>query len=283
MLAAGLLCNQLCSVQRLLLGGVAAACSTLILFAPELPFVLQLAYQSISACCITMISYWPLKIRQRLQLTAWYFSLNLLLTGFSVAFSLQSKITSHGIETNNLSVYIYISPSLLIGCVIGVYLCLKLFVLCFATPQKTVPPQALTLVLQDMSLQLNAYYDTGFALRDPFSHRRVILLSLPSIESQLPAAWVRLLKSAQSEDYLSSPDHPSILPLRFLPCRTITGHGLLPAICADKILSAQTSSFAIENILVAFCNEPVFCNGCNALFGADLAVDLIQEKEFHHA
>ncbi len=285
LLAVGVLCGYSKPLWRLCCGGVLASLATLILFAPALPFWAQLCYQALSAALVVASSYGMQHKRQFFMLLAWYYLLNLLFSGVITAYLVQSKNTYHGMQANNLSVYLYISPTILIACVIGVYLALKCIVFCFAAPYKNTPPQEIKLMLQGNMLTLRAFYDTGFSLQDPFSNRQVLLLSLPSVQAQLSPAILAQLAAAEgqnaAQDILQEPLQGSI-PIRFLPCGTIAGQCLLPAICAEYIYLAQHPQHRTENILVAFSKEASFCNGCNALFGADLAAQLI-EKEFCHA
>ncbi len=325
LLAAGLLANQACKFWSLLLGGVFASLATLVLFAPELPLLLQFVYQGISALLVVKTSYFPLRGRVLYKVVAWYYLLNLLLAGVLIVFLLQSKTTYHGAQTNNLSIYFYISPTLLIGCVIGVYLVLKLFLFCFAAPQTTATPQNIVVQLQGERLTAQAFYDTGFAMQDPFSNRKILMLCFPAVKEQLsdtlrnaienaflcmqvqqaaavqkhqPAFTKPSKEATEQQSEATSPQErqapyaqrntaqanqettakPNV-PIRYLPCKTVTGAQLLPAICADCAYHANTPNLKREQILVVFCKENSFCNTSTALFGTDLAEVLIQSQQ----
>lgn len=281
LLCAGLFCAQHGALWRVGCGSGMAAIATLILFAPILPFWVQLCYQAGSAALVVFIAYGRLPKRRFFNLLGWYYLFNLLFAGVVTAFLVQSKTTYHGLQTNNLSVYCYISPSVLIACVIGVYLALKIMLFCFSAPHKTKPPQQILLSLCGTELPLCGFYDTGFAVRDPFSNRGVLLLSMPSVQGLLPDALRTAIKSFQQGCASECEAGKDALALRFLPCHTVAGECLLPALCAEYVCHQSTPNRRAQ-IMVAFCQEAYFGNGCNALFGADLAETLIQEKEFSH-
>ncbi len=128
-------------------------------------------------------------------------------------------------------------------------------------------------------MAVRAFYDTGFALQDPFSDRVVLLVSFPIVQAQLPPP---VSEAIQRMHRGLTPCAQAPFALRLLPCRTIAGQCLLPAICTEHLQLQGVAVPRTVPLLVAFCQEACFSNGCNALFGTDLATILIQEKEHSH-
>lgn len=286
LLTVGLLCHQNAKLLHLLIASTVAAIATFILFAPEMPLAIQFLYQLCSAAIVIKLAYPCKETRRFLQLIVWYYLLNLLLAGLATAIILQSEISLHILQSNNLSTYLYISPTLLVLCVILVYLFLKVFVCCCAPPSETFPVQELMIEIHEQPIKISAFYDTGFSLHDSFSDKRIILLSFPSIRAQLPLTIQKAVEQAQKISLSDEKDDThnfSDAAIRYLVCDTIAGSRLLPAICAKTVYHIKTPQRKAENILIAFCNTPHFANGANALFGADLFCDLLQEKESAHA
>ncbi len=287
LLATGLFTGQVGIFWRQAISASVAALSTLVLFAPELPFAVQICYQAIVAVLVIKIAYHTYQTRLFLQLVAWYYLLNLLLAGFTTFICLQSEIAYHGLQTNNLSVYLYLPPRLLIGCVVGVYLALKLFLYCFAAPAKALPNQPFVISLGTEFLHINAFYDTGFSMQDPFGNLPIILLSLPSVRAQLSPSLNDTLSTALqlNTDELTQAMTDSTpkgstrtFPIRFLPCKTVAGARLLPALRADYMYHKDNPTAKTQAVLIAFCQEENFCQGSQALFGASLAEALLQDE-----
>ncbi len=276
LLSTGLLCGQSCKTRWLVCGAVAAALATLILFAQELPFWLQCLYKGASALCCVKLCYPQAKKRLLLRLVAWYFLLNLVLAGFVAAVTLQSSV--QGAQTNNLTVYLYISPSILILCVGGVYLCLKVLLYCFETPGANTYCDV-GISCEEETFCVTLFFDTGFSVNDLFSNRKVILLNTKECQNLLPdriagalSHLSALLHEGQTTDY------DATVPIRFIECSTIAGKALLPAIAVGAVWNVKTPQQKEEDILLAFCEEGIFPEGCSGLFGENLASVLLEKE-----
>ena len=115
LLAAGLVSGQRCSGGRALCGAAVAAASSLALLVPTAPWSVGLLYKGGTGALAVAAAYgWP-GWRAFVRLLAWFWLLNLMLTGAVL-------LPGGRMEVNNLSVYLPLSPEVLLvsaGCVYG--------------------------------------------------------------------------------------------------------------------------------------------------------------------
>ena len=262
---AGLLTGCAPSFGRNLLGGLAAAFSTLILLAPPLPFWGQLAFQALSALAVTRSAFAWRGARPFLRQAAWYLCLNLLLAGVVIWRCSQG---AGGIwQTNNLSVYAAVSPALLAGCVAGVYLCARLFVLFFGRPAAR-PLYRLEFLLGEEPVRgLRALYDTGFEVSDPYTGAPALLVALPAMGQGLPPGLGQALR-----EYFSTGALPgSGEGVRLIQCSTAAGKGVLPAVTARQLsLAGPGRQGTLPRATVIFCREALADGNFDAIFGGGL-------------
>lgn len=270
--AAGLLTGAAPPIPRALLGAGAAALSSLALLLPPQPAAVQLLYQLASALAVVRCAFcwrgWQGFVRRAL----WYALLNMLLAGV-VGLGI-SRYGLRGLHTNNLAVYVNLSPFTLLVCVLGVYLAVRLASLLFGPPQPAGGWQ-LELELGGKPLRLEALCDTGFFLRDPFSGGQTVLLSYPAVKAQLPGALRGYLDAWFLGESALLAQPPPGLAVRPVLCRTAAGEELLPGIGAVLLRLAKPGRPAQSaRATVAFCRRGFEAGGFEALFGSELAAGL---------
>ena len=162
LLAAGALSGQRAPFARMLAGSALAALSALILFAPEQPYPVQVAYKAATALGITAAAFGWRSRRRLVTAACWYAALNIALAGAVLLVILRTG--TRVADTANLTVYLRVSPLLLLAlsgaCCAAVELGLRLFTRREA-PTKTA---GLELELCGQPVRLRAALDTG-ALR----------------------------------------------------------------------------------------------------------------------
>ena len=262
---AGLLTGCAPFFGRNLLGALVASASTLVLLAPPLPFWLQLAYQAASALAVVRVTFCWRGARPFFRQAAWYLCLNLLLAGAVVWRCSQG---TGGIwQTNNLSVYAGISPALLAGCVAGIYLATRLLALCFGR----APARALYRLEFWLGQQpvrgIQALYDTGFEVSDPYTGAPALLAALPALKQKLPPGLAEAL-----ERYFRCGElPPGGAGIRLIQCGTAAGRGLLPAVTASGLnLSGPDRQGNLPRATVIFCGEKLADGNFEAIFGGGL-------------
>lgn len=271
--AAGFLAGSPPEYGRALLGAAAASVSSLVLLAPQLPWAVQLLYQALTALAVVRCAFPWQGWRSFMRRTVWYTLLNLLLAGavglaiFRWGFS--------GLHTNNLAVYLNVSPVLLTLCVVCVYLTVRLLGLLFGPPQPA-GGWRLELELAGTALQLEALCDSGFFLRDPLSGTPVILLSYPALRGRLPPPLCGYLDDWFSGGQQLPAQPPPGLAARPVLCKTAAGEELLPGIGGVRLrLTRKGQTTESERVTAAFSRHSFEAGGAEALFGGELLASAV--------
>lgn len=251
LLAAGLLAGMECRTGRLLLGGAAGAASSLALLAPEVPDAAALLYKVSTAALTVAAAYgWP-GGRCFARLVGWFCAGNLLLAG---------ALLLPGAQTNNGCIYLPLSPGALLAGAGGVVLAVQGVLRFLGRGGGQVFPARLTVA--DTALDVRAFCDTGFSVQEPLSGRAVVLVRLDAVS--LPAG-VRAYLDACLAGVGAEP-RPE-WGVRFVPCQTVTGHCLLPALPAALGSNGRKQ----DGIYAAFCDMPPPPGGWTALVSAETA------------
>ena len=101
--------------------------------------------------------------------------------------------------------------------------------------------------MADTALDVRAFCDTGFSVQEPLSGREVVLVRFAAVQNALPGP-LRTYLSAYFADPSTLP--PPELGLRFVPCTTVAGHCILPAV------PAILASAPAQPLYAAFCDLP---------------------------
>lgn len=251
LLAAGLLAGVECRAGRLLLGGAAGAASSLALLAPEAPDAAALLYKVSTAALTVAAAYgWP-GGRCFARLVGWFCAGNLLLAG---------ALLLPGAQTNNGCIYLPLSPGALLAGAGGVVLAVQGVLRFLGRGGGQVFPARLTVA--DTALDVRAFCDTGFSVQEPLSGRAVVLVRLDavSLPTELRAYLDACLAGVGAEP---RPEWG----VRFVPCQTVAGHCLLPALPAALASNGRKQ----DGIYAAFCDMPPPPGGWTALVSAETA------------
>ena len=237
LLGAGLLCARQCSGLRLMAGSAAAAAASLGILLPELPGPAAFLYKVFTCCAAVAAAYGVPGLRNFVQLCVWYLLLNLLLCG---------AVLLPGVQSANLCVYLPLSPGRLLLCCGAVLAVLRGVLFCFGRAGTRC--FAAVLELEGAVLSVQAFCDTGFSVQDPLTGQAVVLVYYPAVRSALPQE----LRTFLDRYFACGTAPPPELRVRLVPCTTIAGHCVLPAVPAKAL---RTSKGSAAGILAAFCRQ----------------------------
>ena len=248
LLAAGALSGQRAPFARMLAGSALAALSALILFAPEQPYPVQVAYKAATALGITAAAFGWRSRRRLVTAACWYAALNIALAGAVLLVILRTG--TRVADTANLTVYLRVSPLLLLAlsgaCCAAVELGLRLFTRREA-PTKTA---GLELELCGQPVRLRAVLDTGCHLRDPVTAVNTFL-----------DQWFAGATQA---------DPPPGTRLRLVPCGTAAEKSLLPGFAVQGIgLITENGVLGLGRSAVVFAPRSFGSTAYEALYGND--------------
>ena len=266
LLAAGLLAGCRAKLPRLLVASALAALSALILFAPELPYPVQILYKLGSGAAIVWAAFGARSLRRFLCAAFWYVTLNLLLAGLALLAIVQTGAPF--VQTNNLAVYLRVSPLLLL--VLAGICCLAVEAVLRLLGQNDPPARCIGVELDlcGSKVCLRAMLDTGCHLKDPVSCLPVLLVSYPDAETRLPAPVREFLDAWYRGDPPAEP--PEWLRLRLIPCTTAEQASLLPGFAAGRIgLISPQGVMPLDRTAVAFSRQSFGTERYEALYGPD--------------
>ena len=186
------------------------------------------------------------------RLCAWYALLNLLLCG---------AVVLPGVQSRNLSVSCRCRRG---GCwpaVRGV--CRTAGPAVLLWPQRRAQ-RAATLEVAGVQLPVQAFHDTGFALQEPLSGKAVVLVQYPAVRHRLPQAARQYLDGWFAH---STAPPPPELGVHLVPCRSIHGQSMLPALPAALQLGKDRAG----GLLAAFCCPTPPDPAWELLYGEDAA------------
>lgn len=258
LLGAGLLAGRSCTGARLLAGSGAAALASLGLLLPELPGPLAVLYKAATCCGAVAAAYGVPGRRGFARLCGWYALLNLLLGG---------AVLLPGAQSANLCLYLPLSPGRLLAACAAVYALLRGVVYCFGRAQGR--SFAAVLVCGSARVPVQAFCDTGFAVQDPLTGRAVALAYYPAVRGALPGALQSFL-DAHFAGRAALP--PPGLGVRLVPCTTLAGPCLLPAVPGLRLQAGQRQA---QGFLTAFYCPAAPPDHWTLLLGPELAGELV--------
>ena len=266
LLAAGALSGQRAGFGRMLAGSGLAAVSSLILFAPPQPYLVQVVYKIATALAITAAAFGWRSRRRLVTAACWYAALNILLAGlvFLVIFETGTTL----LQTGNLAVYLRISPLLLLGLsglCCGVIEAGLRFFRRRPAQQETV---GLEFELCGTRIHLRAALDTGCHLTDPITCMPVLVVSLADAGSRLPPEIRQYLTGWFAGSEQTAP--PAGAQLRLIPCSTATQRSLLPGFAVQGIgLITPNGVLQLGRTAIAFAPESFGDAQYEAFYGSD--------------
>lgn len=266
LLAAGLLSGQRAKGGRMLLGSGVAALSSLILFAPEQPFPVQLAYKIGTALLIVAAAFGCRSKRRLATAACWYAAFNIALAGLVMLVILNTG--TQALQTGNLTVYLRVSPLLVVALSGAGCAAVELGMRLLERRKPSGQPVGLEVELAGTPVHLRAALDTGCHLADPITCLPVLVVSFPDAEPRIPPAVRDYLKAWFAG---RAPDQPPPgTKLRLIPCRTAAQSGLLPGFAVGNIgLITAKGVLELGRTAVAFAPQSFGSDRYEALYGQD--------------
>ena len=176
---------------RMAAAAAAAGLSSLAILLPPLPAALSIVMKLALAAVIVRAAFPFENMRLYIKSCAAYFAANMLCAAAAFA---AAQAGVRGISANNCTVYLRVSPVVLIACILGVYAAVEAWDFLFgAAAAQTL--RSFRATLMGASVTGTALLDSGFRARDPAFGAQLVLFSYPSVCSQLPASLRRELDS----------------------------------------------------------------------------------------
>ncbi len=230
LLSSAVLLKQNAKKLRLILASILGSLSSLFIFLPTLPPVCMVLVKLMIGFCLVLIAFGYKTKIVFIKNVLLFFAENLIFIG--IMFFLWMFASPPGMLWKNGVTYMPISPTILIlGSIIAYFAtCLINFIMSKRIECKKIC--SIIIEFNNKTVKINALYDTGNCLTEPFSGKPVCVCEYDSVFKILPKNLIDFIQnSLDVTDNFKSDGR-----LRLVPCDTITGGGILPAFLPKTVM-----------------------------------------------
>lgn len=240
---------------RLLSGAAVGGLGAMTLLLPGMPFLLTWTVNIAEAFLITAAAFLPLSARRYIRASVMLFVISFCYCGFMTA--VMRFLSVENIVVNNGSVYIGISPFLLVGITIVCYFFMRIL---SGMMHKGTSERHHCRVRIDTGsriVEADAAVDTGNTLHEPFSGECVIVGRADQFEDMIDA------------DAALNGCVPSA-GIRLIPYRSVGGSGVLPAFRPNRTVIITDGKETEVCAYIALCKKERLCGGADMLVPSEL-------------
>lgn len=230
LLSASKLLKAFPSAGRLVAGSLLGGASSLIIFAPDLGFLLSLIVKLLFSIIITTATYNPKSVRALLRCIGYFFCVSFIFAGMML---FAASLPDLSILTyKNGALYVDFSLFSLIAASVICYLITLVLNKITKHSKEWDVLISVKIYLNGSCVSGSAVIDTGNSLSDPFTGEDIIIADRFVLSALLPEDIVHYLDG----------NNESCSRIRLVPCSTVTEDGLLPVFRADKVLFKENNS-----------------------------------------
>jgi len=216
---------------RMIGGAALGALYSMIIFFPNLPWIMTLGTKLVFAVSIVTAAFGLVGRKRFLRLLAWFFTLSFAFAGIMMA--LWYVASPPGLAIQNGVVYVDFPPLLLILSSAAAYVIFGVMQRFFGTRRRNTVCKV-TISVGEESVTVDSLLDTGHALKETFSGSPVVICEYAAVKPLIPEALCTLFSGEAEEETDRLKGNPDwARRYRVIPCTTIAGTGILPAFKAD--------------------------------------------------
>lgn len=231
------------SAGRYVIGSLLGGASSLIIFAPEMGFILSLLTKLLFSVVIVSLTYNSRSIKSIGKQVGYFFAVSFIFAGMMLWVSSLPGISI--VSYNNGVAYIDVSMFSLIASAVICYVVTSVLNIVTRHRYEGGILYNIRITKDGKTVSSSAILDTGNALTDPFSGESLIISSRRTVEKVLPT---------DIKHYFDG-DTDNCKAVRLIPCSTVTAESLLPVFRADEVIvSADELSINLKNVGIAVCN-----------------------------
>lgn len=238
--------------KRMVLAALTGAVGALTIFLPVSGFVVPLLIRLGLAAVIVAITFgWHGRRAFAGELFV-FFAVSMFFSGVMLA--VQILFAPQGMLYANGIVYFELSSITLVLTTAAAYAALSVLHRIWGRGQLRETVYLVEVVLNGKTVQLDALLDTGNRLYEPFSGAPVMVCGLDAISPLFSPAQIADLCARRYLD----PDWHGETAFRLVPYRAVSGQGMLPAFCPDRLLVCRDGEWVkVERVYIAVCAEPI--------------------------
>ncbi len=229
-------CACTLSTKRIVGAAFLAGLSSLAMLLTDVTSLFLLLVKIVCAMLIVLLAFKYKNLRLYLKTLFFFISLNIILGGVVIFAALSG---AKNISFSNYSVYINISPVLLIGCILIMYLIIYASMYVFGA-SGTVQHAEYCAEINGASISGVALVDSGMHIKDAMTSRSAVLCSYQSVKTRLQSETSEALRKYFEEGELRT-------PFWLVSIKTATGTQMLPALKASGLTFTANPNICIKN------------------------------------
>lgn len=234
--------------------------SSLIIFVGEIHVLLSVTYRVVLAIVITTVAFLPGNLKVFLKVFFSFFGVSFLFAG--VMYAIEITFNPQNVFFINGTVYFNMSITYLVGSILVIY---GVFLVCNYFLQRNVSGNEIydvKIYFRNTHTTIRGVVDTGNNLKCGITGRPVIVAELDSLNGLFTKEEVDFLKNG---DFMNVPVSFET-KIHLVPCKTVSGNKLLPAIIPRKVGFLKNKNFAeTDFVAVAIINGTISSGEYNAL------------------
>ena len=265
------ICSQILnynlSLKRLIIGSIIGSLTSLVIFLPPLNLILTILIKILCAIIIVSFTFGFKNTKRLLLAIGCFFAINLAFAGIMMAVWL--FISPPGMSYSNGITYFNISPVILIITSLICYIIITLLEKLFSKKTPKEMSCKIIITVDNKTINLNAYLDTGNMLIDGMTQLPVIIAEYDAIKSLFPDNIGKIMKNQLFNEIDTMPEK-WIRRFRYIPFDSIGGNGMLCAFIPDNVQLILHDKKLYKKCIIAVYNGSIAKNGHNALIGKEL-------------
>jgi stage II sporulation protein GA (sporulation sigma-E factor processing peptidase) len=202
---------------------------SLIIFLGDVGIFFTVGYRLVLGAVIVAVAFLPRSIRSSLKVSGAFYGVSFLFGG--AVFFLQITTAPHNILYYNGTVYFDMSIKYLIGVIFVVYGLFLAFDYFLSRHVSKHHIYTVDITFRDITVRARGMVDTGNTMKDGISGSPVFVAEVSSVSSLFSYEELDFIR----RDFTCDVPETLVGRFRLIPCRTVSGGGLLPAITPDRV------------------------------------------------
>ncbi|MDD6146056.1 MAG: sigma-E processing peptidase SpoIIGA [Oscillospiraceae bacterium] len=260
------ICRQQGSRWRFALSALIGGCYSLIILIPGItPLILSLS-RIPAALLFVFVAFGRKKSRVFLRLFCAFLLVNFILAGLMLA--VQYFISPAGMYAGSGVVYFDIDALTLILLTAVCYFVIQAVykIIDLKAPKNVI--YDIEIFTHETKISCRGFLDTGNSIMDPFTGFPVIIVSSAAVKNLLPDNIGNDISAEGSG-----------VKYWYLPCKTVSGGGVLPCFKADQVhIQGISCAFTAENVVIAVTKEKIKKGEFDALLPMSIFENRTNEK-----
>ncbi len=229
---------------RLVMGGLVGGVYALVLLLPKFSPAIRFLVDAAVSVLMTAIAFPRCRIRVLFKRAVVFWGISTLFSG--AVWLLHLYLVGEYIHTHNGQIYASLSPLALTTFTVISYVAVRAFEHITNRRMPKHSDYRVTVCDEAATCEVRALFDSGMRLREPFSGAPVIVMERECV--------IPCVSQDVQEALRENKAHPRV---RWIPCQTVAGEGLLPAFRPKNVQVKRWGNDArdISGVYVALCEQ----------------------------